>query len=661
VGKDGPGSMIPDGPGWFPGPWERALERGYNDGMEGRPPADVAPTSRGNSYLRGYREGLREAIRRGQRWPYYEQAVAQQARLVPEPEKRPVRPSRPPRPAKPRPEGRFRCVDCKRSLPLADRSLAFPSSCKGCVDQREKSIHRDNAELLDRLTALVQARPGLTTGDLVALLPDSGATKGEINVLLHRHSERFASIHQPPDWVRWYARGGHRPTRVKIRSKRRKSSTSSQRGLDLYPWQREALATWRKHGHRGLIAAVTGTGKTHIGLEAAREELDRHGRVLVLVPTRELQDQWYERLRSTIRGYRIGRLGGGRDRSLWDDDIVVATVQSACRRALLPPDQHGLLIADECHRYGAETYQRALDPRFAYRLGLTATPERSDDAHLVYLEPYFGGPPIFRMDYRRAIAEGVVTRFKLALVGVRFTEHEQQSYDELIETLQDARELLLQAGVPQEPFGIFMKVVGEIADDPRDPACRIARRYLQAFSRRREVLANARRKTVVVGELARAVERATGTLLFTMTTDHAEHLARVLVHKGVKAEALHSGLSMGDRRSLLRNFGARQLKALAAPMVLDEGVDVPEADLAIIVAASQTERQMIQRMGRVLRKKADGRLARIAIVYVSQTLEDPARGAHEVFLDTVRTVADKCQDFRPGTSIKPIVTYLNDF
>lgn len=76
MGKDGPGSMIPDGPGWFPGPWERALEQGFNDGMEGRPPADVVPTSRGKSYLRGGREGLREAIRRGQRWPYYEQAVA---------------------------------------------------------------------------------------------------------------------------------------------------------------------------------------------------------------------------------------------------------------------------------------------------------------------------------------------------------------------------------------------------------------------------------------------------------------------------------------------------------------------------------------------------------------------------------------------------------
>jgi hypothetical protein len=70
---------------------------------------------------------------------------------------------------------------------------------------------------------------------------------------------------------------------------------------------------------------------------------------------------------------------------------------------------------------------------------------------------------------------------------------------------------------------------------------------------------------------------------------------------------------------------------------------------------------MIQRMGRVLRKKVDGRLARIAIVYVAQTMEDPARGAHEVFLDTVRSVAHTCRNFPPGSSIMPVVTFLNDF
>ena len=169
----------------------------------------------------------------------------------------------------------------------------------------------------------------------MALLPDSGSTKGEINVLLHRHTERFASIHLPPDWFRWYARG-HCLTLAKGHGKPRTSPRSSRQVLDLCPWQREALATWRKHGHRGLIAAVTGTGKTHLGLAAAREELDRRGRVLVLVPTRELQDQWYERLRTRIRGYHIARLGGGA-RTECVNSLFAGWARAAAKQSPRPP------------------------------------------------------------------------------------------------------------------------------------------------------------------------------------------------------------------------------------------------------------------------------------------------------------------------------------
>ena len=68
---------------------------------------------------------------------------------------------------------------------------------------------------------------------------------------------------------------------------------------------------------------------------------------------------------------------------------------------------------------------------------------------------------------------------------------------------------------------------------------------------------------------------------------------------------------------------------MSAPRVLDEGVDVPAADLAVIVGASRSRRQMIQRMGRILRRKSDGRLARLAVLFVEGTVEDPAAGAHE--------------------------------
>ena len=97
--------------------------------------------------------------------------------------------------------------------------------------------------------------------------------------------------------------------------------------------------------------------------------------------------------------------------------------------------------------------------------------------------------------------------------------------------------------------------------------------------------------------------------------------------------------------------------------MLDEGLDLPAADLGIILAASQSRRQMIQRMGRVLRRKPDGRFARFVIAYVIGTSEDPANGAHEAFLDKITDVADDVVNFRIADlgESKKMCEYLNDF
>ena len=89
---------------------------------------------------------------------------------------------------------------------------------------------------------------------------------------------------------------------------------------------------------------------------------------------------------------------------------------------------------------------------------------------------------------------------------------------------------------------------------------------------------------------------------------------------------------------------------LAAPRVLDEGIDVPAADLAVIVGASRSRRQMIQRMGRVLRRKPDGRRARFAVLFVEGTVEDPRLGAHEAFLGEIIDVADRVSCFPAGAA-----------
>src|SRR5690606_499920 len=113
----------------------------------------------------------------------------------------------------------------------------------------------------------------------------------------------------------------------------------------------------------------------------------------------------------------------------------------------------------------------------------------------------------------------------------------------------------------------------------------------------------------------------------------------------IRAAFTHSGLDDSERRRRLRRFENGLIDVLVAPRILDEGVDLPDVDLAVVVAAANSRRQMIQRMGRILRLK-NGRLSRLAVLYLEGTVEDPVFGAHEGFLREVLDVADDIGVFR---------------
>ena len=173
---------------------------------------------------------------------------------------------------------------------------------------------------------------------------------------------------QPDQLIPHQARRGSCRVVARPRSRpavRRSSSTVGRH---------EALDAWRRRAGRGVVEAVTGTGKTMVGIAAAGEELARGGQVLVLVPTRELLDQWSQALaRHGPRHARIGRLGGGHRDELGHCDVLIAVVNSARDADLRPRRPGGLLVADECHRYGSDGNRVALQADFTRRLGLSAT------------------------------------------------------------------------------------------------------------------------------------------------------------------------------------------------------------------------------------------------------------------------------------------------
>ena len=415
-------------------------------------------------------------------------------------------------------------------------------------------------------------------------------------------------------------------------------------GLELRDWQVEAFATWVERRCRGVVEAITGAGKTRLAIAAVRAALARGGRALVLVPTLDLQDQWVAELRRWVPSARVGRLGGGGDADLHDHHVVVATPHSAATVEVdLPHGALGLLVADEAHRYGAPTWGAALRDAFSMRLALTATYERNDDGLAEVLGPYFGGV-VHVYGYADAARDEVIAPFRVGLVGTALDEHEQVAYDTADTRVRQLRSALLGHGWPRHPLEMIARaatVVGEHSGTPpgRAPAeVTDARAFLAALRARRDVAAQSAGKLDVVRLVAPAlVDRR--ALVFTDTVEQAEQAAQLLSEAGVAAEELHGGLTDRRRRIRMQQFRNGNLSCVVAPRVLDEGVDVPEAEVAVVLAAFRSRRQMVQRLGRVLRVKEDGREAALVVAYATGTREDPANGAHEDFLAEVRDVA----------------------
>jgi superfamily II DNA or RNA helicase len=276
------------------------------------------------------------------------------------------------------------------------------------------------------------------------------------------------------------------------------------------------------------------------------------------------------------------------------------------------------------------------------------------------LDPYFGGP-IYSLDYVEALRDDIIAPFKIAFLGVYFTPDEQAFYDEQDAIVRAAAGKLINSfGLPATPFGDFMKQVNALAAHG-DSAGHLARRYLTAFAARRATLAEAQAKLWRVRALSAAARGAHGTIVFSQTKAASEAVAEILAAEGLSTGYLHSDLDGYTRHRVLDAFAEGDIDVIAAPKLLDEGIDVPDADLAVVVAASRTRLQMVQRMGRVLRKKPDGRLARLVIMYVAGTSEDPSRGAHEAFVDLIAPVAADKRYFGPLDSADMICAYLNDY
>ncbi len=374
----------------------------------------------------------------------------------------------------------------------------------------------------------------------------------------------------------------------------------------LREYQQETLDAWQAGSgnagsgprERGVLELPTGSGKTVIGI-AAMEELDVPA--LVVVPTIDLLDQWRGELGREF-DTPVGQLGGGEQRV---EDVTVSTYDSAYLRADELGDRFGLAVFDEVHHLGGEGYRDIARLLAApARLGLTATFERPDGAHEVVAELL--GPLVHRVEIDDLAGEHLAD-YDIKRIEVSLTPAEREVYERHQGTFTD---YLVKSGLQLRSGSDYQELVKRSGTDPA------AREALLAKQRAREVMMNADRK---VERLEGILDRHAGdrVIVFTAHTDLVYRLSERFLMPAITHET-----PTGERREILARFREGEYSRVVTANVLDEGVDVPDANVAVVLSGSGSEREFTQRLGRVLRPKDDGGRALLYELVTEETAEE---------------------------------------
>lgn len=346
---------------------------------------------------------------------------------------------------------------------------------------------------------------------------------------------------------------------------------------ELRPDQAEALAAWMGSGQRGQIIMPTGTGKTVVALAAMAR---CNTATLVVAPIRDLMYQWHRRIVQAL-GWDAGILGDGRNEIR---PVTVTTYDSAYIHMESIGERFGLIIFDEEHHLPAPSLRQAAEFCVAEkRLGLTATPERSDGQH-VYLDELIG-PVVYRQDIPQARGQ-TLAEFQTIRIPVSLSEEEQRRYDALSRQI---RAYLIQRRA-ENPKYRWEDVCKDAGRDPR------ARQALTAFHAKHAIETRAAEKFRVLEDLFR-LHAHEQVLVFTGSNRMAMEVScRFLI------PMIINQIGKRERQAILEGFEARRFRAIVANQVLDEGIDVPAAKVAVVLGGFSSPRQAKQRLGRILRK-----------------------------------------------------------
>jgi superfamily II DNA or RNA helicase len=378
------------------------------------------------------------------------------------------------------------------------------------------------------------------------------------------------------------------------------STTGESWSLRFEPrrWQTVALSRWREK-NRGVVSVVTGGGKTAFALMCMEEFHTTHpeGRVIIVVPTAALLDQWHVALTEdlAIPAGTIACYSGEEkpEKPLQVNILIINTARELTQ--VVNQGAPSFLVVDECHRAGSPHNARSLRGDFAAALGLSATPRRQYDRGFEqYVVPSLG-PIIYEYDYTEARGEGVICPFDLINVEVPLLDDEATKY----------------AGLTRRCASELQRV---------QSGCGSEEKLKRLLQQRAAVSATATMRIPVACALVEG-NRGQRTLVFHERVKCAEKIANALNERRHSVTTYHSRIRPALRRHNLLLFRRGVFDVLVCCRALDEGMDVPETTIAVIASSTASTRQRIQRLGRVLRPARGKQGALIYTLYATAAEE----------------------------------------
>lgn len=460
----------------------------------------------------------------------------------------------------------------------------------------------------------------------------------------------------------------------------------------LYKWQEECVKRWLANNGRGIVQAVTGSGKTLLAL-TAMEHLDRKldGKlhVKIVVPTSTLMRQWRQALLKYLSAAHsdstaaepdntilqdadkirnmIGLRGGG-SKSSPEHKYMIYVINSAryeLARQILTELKNGkyvLLIADECHHYESGQnrlifeflpYIKEYEDHF-FSLGLSATLPAGQA--LRYLTSVLGRK-IYHYGIKEALTGDTICPYDVYHIGLSLHDDERDEYEALTEQMTFLYGKLLKVYpslnslTQKERF----EALRSLANEKNRKIANMASSYMNLTFMRRKLVCMASSRVSCARNLIKWLEPKDKIIIFSERISQADELYRLLqTDYPEKTGRYHSQMGNQANRNALEFFRTGNIRILIACKAIDEGLDVPDASVGIILSGTSTQKQHIQRLGRIIRKKNDESKAALYYLHITETVEDscylPDIDEHRLF---ELTYDDQTQQFyNPGYDAK---------